>query len=172
MPTLWHKIASASLFFLNTEQISFFYKKPVMHRDLPWIKSILASSKEKRFFCSWAGFVVRNVPSVGSDTEYVTVFIWDTKGVPTKALFSDSGLRRDLLGHIFNRKSQPFMCMYKYCMHVIKPMKIPAFMWAKEIWMLTFAKGKRPRSDLKAKQCNVLRITILQWLIRECSPWG
>lgn len=42
-------------FFLSTEQISFFYKKPVMHGDLPWIKSSLASSRRKKVLLFMGG---------------------------------------------------------------------------------------------------------------------
>lgn len=109
--------------------------------------------------------MVRNVSSVGSDMEYMAVFIRDTKGVPKKAAFSDSGLRRDFLGHIFNRKSQPFMCIYKYCMHVIKPMQIPAFMWAErfECWLLPEEKGW----DQISKQNNAMYLG--SWFFNDLS---
>lgn len=55
--------------------------------------------------------MVRNVSSVGSDMEYVAVFIRDTKGVPKKAAFSDSGLRRDFLA-TYSIGSLSLLCVY------------------------------------------------------------
>lgn len=68
MPTLWHKIVSASS-FKNTEQISFFYKKPVMHWNLSWIEFTLATRRTKTvplFLCGARG----------------RKCLHDTKGVP------------------------------------------------------------------------------------------
>ena len=65
------------------------------------------------------------------------------------------------LGCVFNRKSHPFMCMCRYSIHVIKPMQITAFTYAKDT-NIGFGKGKNMRLDLKGRQCNALRTMILQ----------
>lgn len=82
-------------------------------------------------------------------SSYILMLFW-VRNDP----FSGSGLRKGFLGHVFSRKSQPITCMYKYCMHVI------------------FAKAKRMRLDLKAREYNAFRTMILQWVIGELSTWG
>ena len=142
------------------EHISFFYKKSLMHRDLPWIKPTLATrTKMLSLFLGWvhgwkclwhwerdvtcksssmpqrmchshywfllteghkANLMEQKVQyresesrvnlcmaaDSGRASSYILMLLWVRKN-----LFSSSGLRRGFLGHVFNRKSQPFMCM-------------------------------------------------------------
>lgn len=88
---------------------------------------------------------------VSADSDRVSSYILMLSWVRNNP-FSSSGLRKGFLGHVFNKLSQPFMRIYRYCVHVIKPMQVTAFMCAREIWMLIFAKGKRMRPDLKTRK--------------------
>lgn len=191
------------------------FRRNLSHTGIcPWLSLHLQPEEQKRFFCSWVGFLVGNVSDIGSKMECVGLHPWhkacaivtadfcwekDARQIKWSKRFNTESrvnlcisadndcvlycnafvcqsqsifFRRGFLGQVFSRKSQPFMCMYKSCMHVIKPMQITAFTCAREIWTLIFAKGKRMRPDLKARQCDAFRTTILQWLIGELLSWG
>lgn len=68
-----------------------------------------------------------------------------TMPVPTFSCFCESEIIHvpvvAFLGCVFSRKSHPFMCMCRHAMHVIKPMQITAFTYARTI-NTDFGKGK------------------------------